>query len=133
MGAGPRHSTREQILARKSTLVVMVTRHPMERLASAFLHLFRTGLKDERLFLCAEEFSPSTEPCDLTTNAALAHRIIQQLRPSSPDPLLSFSEFIRYILDLDKEFTSLQQEVAQRWGGLASHWQPYSTYCSICR
>ena len=133
MWAGPRYSTREQVLARKSTLVVMVTRHPIERLVSAFRHLFRTGLTDVNLFLCAEELNKATGSCDLTPNAALAERIIQQLRPSSPDPLLSFQEFIRYLLDLDQEFTSLHSEVARRWGGLATHWQPYSAYCSTCR
>lgn len=127
--AGPRLSTRHQILERKSTLKAMVIRHPLARLASAFLHLFRRGLNNEG-FGCSQHHTNGS--CHLTQNADLAQRIIQHLRPGSSAELLTFQEFVSFILGAEGEFQRLHVESSVWWPGLCKHWEPYYSYCSPC-
>ena len=105
---GPVHRTKENILLTRKTLKVMVTRHPLERIASTFTHLFQTGLEDEWLFLC----NKGGPGCKQTTNAYLAREIISKLRPGvSPShhlPDLSFSEFVTFLLDTEDQFAELR-------------------------
>ena len=125
-------TTREQIVRSRSSLRVMVVRHPFTRLVSAFNHLFRWGLHDQGLFLC-DNPSNVARGCK-TENFALAKKImIEHIRPSGRnDTMLQFPEFVRFLINSGNEFTALQKHVNENWSGLASHWQPFSSQCSPC-
>ena len=127
----PDEETQEQIVKSRSSLRVMVIRHPFTRLVSAFNHLFRRGLREEGIFLCANTTEVVEEGCQ-TENAALAEKIIRQTRPGSKDTLLRFPDFVRFLVDDGNEFAALKKQVSSHWPGLASHWQPFSHHCSPC-
>ena len=128
---GPDKITQERIVKSRSSLRVMVVRHPFDRLVSAFNHLFRWGLHDEGLFLC-DNTSNVVRGCK-TQNFALAQKIMfVHKRPDSNDTLLQFPEFVRFLINSGNEFTALQKHVTENWSGLASHWKPFSSQCSPC-
>ena len=127
---GPDEETQEQIVKSRSSLRVMVIRHPFTRLVSAFNHLFRWGLHAEGSFLCANT-TEVVEGCQ-TQNSALAQNIIRQTQPGSNDTLLRFPDFVRFLIDSRNEFAALKKKVTSHWSGLASHWQPFSYHCSPC-
>ena len=96
---GPDEETQEQIVKSRSSLRVMVIRHPFARLVSAFNHLFRWGLHDEGSFLCANTTNV-VQGCQ-TQNSALAQKIIEKTRPgNNNDTVLHFSEFVRFLIAL---------------------------------
>merc|ERR1712038_298807 len=70
---------------------MMVIRHPLHRLASAFQYISRYSVEDveEKYF-------------EHTAGVFLSEEIIQHLRPNSSDPQVSFSEFVTFILDEKK-------------------------------
>ena len=123
----------EEMLTRGGTNRVLVIRHPIHRLVSAFHYLFRASVSLEPIYI------------EQAATSWLAKRIISIVRPQSKDPLVSFPEFVDYILDTDGKFTDLKkQEVAKwYWGdskwlrrqmvGISDHFQPFSTFCSPCR
>ena len=121
---GPDHLSHQQIFESKNPLKVMITRHPLERLASAYNHLFRTGIDDFVSFLCV------TGPkCEVTQNAYLARQIIEKLRPGnvheeSKSPL-SFSEFVTYVVDSGQQFGDLKAEMEGKYPGIGAHWIPF--------
>jgi len=104
-----------------ATTRVMIIRHPLQRLVSAFYYLFTVAAHSNPISV--EQQSTSW----------LAGKIIGQLRPNSVDVHLHFPEFVRYILNKKNEFSKLHEEERQKWGWeLAHHWQPISTFCSPC-
>ena len=121
---GPVHNTRENIFLTRDPLKAMITRHPLERIASAFTHLFKTGLQDFHKFLCAKG-----SDCKVTQNAYLAEKIIEQLRPGTAQsvkgPDLEFREFVTFLIDSEGRFGELKREMEEDFPGLAAHWEPY--------
>ena len=117
----------EEMLDQGGTTRVMVIRHPFHRLVSAFHYIFRASVNLEPIFI------------EQAATSWLAGRIIKQLRPHSTDPLISFPEFVDYVLDTEGKFTDLKAEEVARWSwgsspvGISDHWQPFSTFCSPCR
>ena len=105
----------------------MVMRHPLHRLVSAFHYLFRASVNLKPIFV------------EQAATSWLAERIIRKVRPQSKDPLVSFHEFVDYVLDTEKKFTDLKAEEVSRWSwgaspvGISDHWQPFSSFCSPCR
>ena len=83
---GPDEETQERIVKSRSSLRVMVIRHPFARLVSAFNHLFRWGLHDEVSFFCANTTNV-VRGCQ-NQNSALAQKIIEKTRPGSNNTLL---------------------------------------------
>ena len=122
--------TQEQIVLSRSSLRVMVIRHPFTRLVSAFNHLFRWGLQEEGSFSCANT-TKFVRGCE-TPNSALAKKIIKVTRPGSNATLLQFPEFVRFLIDRGNEFKSLKEQVTDDWSALADHWQPFSSDCAPC-
>ena len=122
--------TQEQIVLSRSSLRVMLIRHPFTRLVSAFNHLFRWGLQEEGSFSCANTTN-FVRDCE-TPNSALAKNIIKQTRPGSNDTLLQFPEFVRFLIDRGNEFKWLKDQVMEDWSALADHWQPFSSDCAPC-
>ena len=121
---GPINDTRENIFLSRKPLKAMITRHPLERFASTFIHLFKTGLEDFDKFLCAKG-----SDCKVTQNAYLAQKIIEQLRPgaapSYKDPDLRFREFVTFVIDSEGRFGELKREMKKDYPGMATHWEPY--------
>ena len=78
----------EELIERGGSNRVMVIRHPFHRLVSAFQFLFR--------FLV--NLKPINKFVDQSAISWLAERIIRKLRPHSTDPLISFPEFVDYVL-----------------------------------
>ena len=122
---GPMLDSKENILKDKRSVKVMVTRHPLERLASAYNHLFITGLQDYDLFLCADT---GTQWCQYTRPGYLAHRIVSRIRDDQHlnDSLLTFPEFISYVVDQGQQFQDIRSEMKENYPGVAFHWEPYS-------
>jgi len=122
-----------KILESRSSLRVMVIRHPFTRLVSMFNHLFRWGLTDVAQFRCAGS-NKEVKGCE-TQNRALAREIIAHIRPGSKDKLLKFDEFVRFLINVEDEFAALNEYVSTNWThwtGLESHWKPFSSECSAC-
>lgn len=121
---GPVHDSREYIFQSRNPLKAMVTRHPLERLASAYKHLFITGLDDFNSFLCA-----NGPKCEITQNAYLAQQIIRKIRhevnPSETSLNLSFSEFVSFVVDSGQQFGDLKREMGEEYPGIGAHWEPY--------
>ena len=121
---GPVQDSRENIFLNRNPLKAMVTRHPLERLASAYNHLFITGLDDFNSFLCAN--GPN---CEITQNAYLAQQIIRKIRhevnPSETSLNLSFSEFVSFVVDSGQQFGDLKREMGEEYPGIGAHWEPY--------
>ena len=61
---GPSMAPAAELVARGSTLRVVVARHPLERLADTYVHLVHTGAGQEHMFPCHTRSSSS---CLLTT------------------------------------------------------------------
>jgi len=105
----------------QATTRVMIIRHPLQRLVSAFHYLFTVAAHSDPISI--EQQSTSW----------LATKIISQLRPNSVDVQLHFSEFVGYILNKDNQFSTLHKQEREKWGWeLAHHWQPISSFCSPC-
>ena len=107
---------------------MMVIRHPLHRLASAFQYIFRYSVEevDDRYF-------------EHTASVFLSEGIIQHLRPNSTDPRVSFSEFVSFILDEKKKggFSQLihqkgRERLGGAWSVFTQHWQSISSFCSPC-
>ena len=117
----------EELVERGGTSRVMVIRHPWHRLVSAFHYIFRASVNLKPIFV------------EQAATSWLASRIIRKLRPQSNDPLVSFPEFVDYVLNTDGKFTDLKAEEVARWSwgynpvGISDHFQPFSTFCSPCR
>ena len=124
----PNNNSRvEEMLTRGGTNRVLVIRHPFHRLVSAFHYLFRDSVSLKPIYI------------EQVATSWLAERIISIVRPQSKDPLVSFPEFVDYILDTDGRFTALKKEEVAKWYwgdspvGISDHFQPMSTFCSPCR
>ena len=121
---GPVLHSRLNVLKNKNSLKVMVTRHPLERLASAYNHLFITGLKDSETFLCAD--GPK---CQKTQTEYLAEKIIRRLGGEEVvhqnSSYLSFSEFVSFVVDSGNQFMDIKEEMDEKYPGVAVHWQPF--------
>jgi hypothetical protein len=137
------------LLEAPGTLRALVTSHPLERLAATYIHLFHTGLQQEAMFPCWSRRPDGS--CRLTTNTELAGRIghaqggstrylipdtryrIPDTRHQATEYIISFPEFIAYILDTRGQFAARHRAAALDFPGLAAHWEPVSSYCSPCR
>ena len=87
--------TQEQIILSRSSVRVMVIRHPFTRLVSAFNHLFRWGLEQAGNISCSNTTN-SAEGCENPwPYAALAQEIIKQTRPNSNDTRAAESKSLK--------------------------------------
>lgn len=107
---------------------VMIIRHPFHRLASAYQFIFKYSIEETE----AKYFEHQA-------SVLLSQGIIEQLRPGSADPQVSFSEFVRFVLDQKTGGFSppIHQKGLNRWPGgewseFGQHWQSISSFCSPC-
>ena len=108
---------------------VMLIRHPFHRLASAFQFIFRFSIQETE-----------SKYFEHQASLLLSQGIIEQLRPGSANPQITFSEFVRFILDEKKkgDFSSpIHQKGLEKWPGgewseFGQHWQSISNFCSPC-
>ena len=87
---------------------VMIIRHPFHRLASAYQFIFKYSIEETE----AKYFEHQA-------SVLLSQGIIEQLRPGSADPQVSFSEFGRFVLDQKTGGFSppIHQKGLNRWPG----------------
>ncbi|XP_059085003.1 carbohydrate sulfotransferase 11-like isoform X2 [Tigriopus californicus] len=111
----------------QDTYKIMVVRHPLERLLSAYLYVF------------VKEVQGDLKHTNMYSN--LTHLLALHYRGSHSwdvNPLLTFPEFVRFIVNGTKE------HIPGSWQGLSngdfifnpnlnSHWEPYWKVCSPCQ
>ena len=128
----PFHSCNSSSEAKEKMLTstrVMLIRHPFHRLASAFQFIFRFSIQETEAMYFEHQAS-----------VLLSRGIIEQLRPGSADPQITFSEFVRFILDEKKRgdiSNPIHQKGLEEWPGgewseFGQHWQSISSFCSPC-
>ena len=85
----------EQIVLSRSSVRVMIIRHPFTRLVSAFNHLFRWGLEQAGNISCSNTTNFAGGCENPWPYVSLAQKIIKQTRPNSNDTRAAESKSLK--------------------------------------